>query len=191
MSDETAGLGEHLRSLLSHVSIDTAGVTDSVMQELVEDLLAESASQVWVSRQLDQTRMRAMEIRDGGVTLPLVPSQEMAAMWIGACRGLLQEAPNYSETIFESENLKNGGVSIDVGLGGSPERYTVTIQRHGPGKLTPHEARMKAQNEYDRLLNSVWSWIGNMPHTVVAGELADLMNENGFEEPENDFPDRM
>ena len=62
-----------------------------------------------------------------------------------AARAMLGDAPNYSET----------RLSMDVKVAESPELYTLVVQRHGPGVLTPHEARQKAEAERDRLAGLV------------------------------------
>lgn len=96
--------------------------------------LDETAAQQWIQQQIDQIGIRAMDFRNG-VHMELEPARELLAAQVAAARTMLGDAKNYSETKLE----------IDVKVAESPEMYTLVIQRHGPGILTPHEARQKAE----------------------------------------------
>ena len=78
-----------------------------------------------------ESRFRSMMVRDGQVVLDAEPAREIAAMWLGAVRTLLQGAENYAE------------IAMEFGPAGTGERYAFTAQR--VGKLTPHQARQAAE----------------------------------------------
>jgi hypothetical protein len=96
---------------------------------------------------VDETRIRAMDFRNGA-SMDLVPSQTLVAHWVAAAKTWLGDAPNYTETALEF----GGKVSTEVKLAGEFERYVFILQRVGPGKLTPHQARKKAEAERDKAL---------------------------------------
>ncbi|WP_031030075.1 MULTISPECIES: hypothetical protein [unclassified Streptomyces] len=75
-----------------------------------------------------------MDFRNG-MHMEMEPARELLASWVAAARTMLGDAPNYTET----------KVSMDVKVAESPEMYTLVVQRHAPGALTPHEARQKAE----------------------------------------------
>lgn len=94
------------------------GGPDKVAEKMMEDL-----------------RIKSMEIRNGQSHLDMEGARELAAIWVDAARKMLGDAVNYTET----------RVSFDVKIAESPELYSLVVQRHGPGVLTPHEARKKAE----------------------------------------------
>lgn len=106
----------------------------------VEELLAElggrdeEARERWIQKQLAETGIRAVDFRNG-MEMELEPARELLAYQVAAARAMLGDAPNYTET----------KLSWDVKVAESPEMYTIVIQRHAPGVLTPHEARQKAE----------------------------------------------
>jgi len=104
------------------------------LRDAVTAVLAESAAQTWIQKQLEETGIRAMDFRNG-LHMELEPARELLAAQVAAARAMLGDAKNYSETKLE----------FDVKIAESPELYTIVIQRHGPGVLTPHEARLKAE----------------------------------------------
>lgn len=104
------------------------------LRNAVTTLLKEAAAQRWIQKQLDETGIRAMNFRNG-MEMELQPARELLAAQVAAARAMLGDAKNYSETKLE----------FDVKVAESPELYTLVIQRHGPGVLTPHEARQKAE----------------------------------------------
>jgi hypothetical protein len=73
------------------------------------------------------------------MSMELEPAREMVAHWVGAARGMLGDAENYSETPVE----------MVVKVAESPETFAFTLQR--VGKVTPHQARQRAEQERDRL----------------------------------------
>jgi hypothetical protein len=87
----------------------------------------------------DKTMLKAMEYRDGRTMMDLEPALEIATAFVSCARTILGDAPNYTETKME----------LDVSGAESPEVWTFVVQRHAPGVLTPHEARMKAERERD------------------------------------------
>jgi hypothetical protein len=111
---------------------------DELIAEL--DGRDEEARERWIQKQLDETRIRAVDFRNG-MEMELEAARELLAHQVAAARAMLGDAPNYTET----------RVSWDVKVAESPEMYTIVIQRHAPGALTPHEARQKAEAERDQL----------------------------------------
>lgn len=85
---------------------------------------------------INETKIRSMDFRNG-MAMNLEPARDLAAVWVGCARGMLGDAPNYSET----------PITFTVSLAGEAERYAFTVQR--VGKLTPHEARQQAECERD------------------------------------------
>ncbi|MFC8339345.1 hypothetical protein ACFUJX_20355 [Streptomyces rubiginosohelvolus] len=112
-----------------HFADETEGLNNAVRA-----VLAEEAAQQWIRKQLDETGIRAMDFRNG-MHMEMEPARELLASWVAAARTMLGDAPNYTET----------KVSMDVKVAESPEMYTLVVQRHAPGALTPHEARQKAE----------------------------------------------
>jgi cell division septum initiation protein DivIVA len=104
------------------------------LENAVRAVLTQAAAQQWIQKQLDQTGIRAMDFRNG-VHMELEPARELLAHQVAAARTMLGDAPNYTETKVE----------WDVKVAESPEMYTLVVQRHAPGALTPHEARQKAE----------------------------------------------
>jgi hypothetical protein len=126
--------------------IDKTGVTIYQEQRAeVERLrgelatLADEGADRMAERLLEDTRMRALQIREGKAELEIEPARELAAIWVGVARTMLGDAENYSETPVEFE----------VGLAGERERYALIVQR--VGQLTPHEARRQAEGERDEV----------------------------------------
>lgn len=104
------------------------------LRPLVEELLSEEAAQQWLRRQEKEMGIRCADFRNG-MHMEMQPAREMLARFVAAARTMLGDGPNYSETKLE----------MDVKVAESPEMYTIVIQRHGPGVLTPHEARQRAE----------------------------------------------
>lgn len=106
-------------------------------EQTAAELEAEGVDKM-ADRLLDDTRMHALQIREGKAELAIEPARELAAIWVGCARTMLAGAENYSET----------KVAYEVGLAGEPERYALIVQR--VGKLTPHEARQRAEQRADQ-----------------------------------------
>ncbi|MFD7980238.1 hypothetical protein [Streptomyces sp. NPDC059071] len=92
----------------------------------------EEARERWIQKQLDETSLKSTDFRNG-IAMDIAPAREAVALWVGAARSMLGNAPNYSETPIE----------MTVSVAEDPERFVFTLQR--AGKLTPHEARQKAE----------------------------------------------
>ncbi|MFE9099768.1 hypothetical protein [Actinomadura geliboluensis] len=114
-------------------------------EERAAELEAEGVDKM-AERLLEETSVRALQIREGKAELEVEPARELAAIWVGVARTMLNGGENYSETPVEFE----------VGLAGERDRYVLIVQRLG--KLTPHEARglaedraAKAEREAERL----------------------------------------
>lgn len=133
---------------------------DALLAEL--DGRDEEARERWIQKQLGGTGIRAVDFRNG-VEMELEPAREILAHWVAAARTMLGDAPNYTET----------KVSMDVKVAESPELYTLVVQRHAPGTLTPHEARQKAEKERDEARAEVDRL------TVLLGQYADRGIVNG------------
>lgn len=141
-----------------HFADETEGLKNAVLA-----VLSETASQQWVQKQLDETGIRAMDFRNG-MQMEMEPARELLAAWVAAARTMLGDAPNYTET----------KVSMDVKVAESPEMYTLVVQRHAPGALTPHEARQKAEARTEQLaatLREVLDEFGPM-HDVYGGPVS-------------------
>jgi hypothetical protein len=104
------------------------------LRNAVRAVLDHAAAREWIDKQIEQTGIRAMDFRNG-MQMELEPARELLAHQVAAARAMLGDAPNYTETKLE----------YDVKVAESPELYTIVIQRHAPGALTPHEARQKAE----------------------------------------------
>jgi hypothetical protein len=104
------------------------------LENAVRSLLTEAAAQQWMQKQLQETGIRSMDFRNG-VHMDISLARDLLAHQVAAARAMLGDAPNYTETKVE----------FDVKVAESPELYTIVIQRHAPGALTPHEARLKAE----------------------------------------------
>lgn len=118
-------------------------------EELADAVLAvcdEEAINRMAQEFVNETRIRAMDFRNGA-TMDLVPSRALVANWVAAAKTWLDDigARNYTETACEF----GPSVSMESRLAGELERYAFILQRVGPGKLTPHEARKKADERAD------------------------------------------
>jgi len=99
------------------------GIADAVLTVCDEEAVNRMAA-----RLLDDTRIRSMDFRNG-MHMELQPARELAALWVGAARGMLGDAPNY--------------VEMETHLAGDPQRYVFRVERCG--HLTPHQARIQAE----------------------------------------------
>jgi hypothetical protein len=116
-------------------------LADAVLAEIDDEAIDRMAKHY-----IDETHIKALEIRNGA-NLELQPAQDMVALWVAAARTMLGDAENYSETPVGLPS----SVSMDVKLAGEFEMFTLTVQR--AGKLTPHQARIKAERERDDARN--------------------------------------
>jgi hypothetical protein len=112
---------------------------ERVNRELA-DMQADAGDR-YVKQLVEETRIRSLEIRNGKFELDMEAARELTAHFVAAARTMLGDAPNYAETKVE----------FMVKVAESPDFYTLVVQRHGPGRLTPHEARLKAEAEVERL----------------------------------------
>ncbi len=95
-----------------------------------------------------QTTLQGMTVEDGAAHLQLGPPRELVIAYVHAARELLGDAENYSETRIDFPS-----VSMEFKAAGEFERYALVVQR--AGKMTPHEARRKAEAERDAALAQV------------------------------------
>jgi hypothetical protein len=92
---------------------------------------------------VQQTTLKGMTVEEGAAVLQLGPPRELVIAWVDAARKMLGDAPNYSETRIDFP-----AASMEVKAAGEVERYVFTVQR--AGRLTPHEARQRAESERDQ-----------------------------------------
>lgn len=138
-------------------------VGDDVAAEAVTDIILEVFDEEAVNRLCDDhiknTYLKSMEFRNGA-TMDIQPARELVAAWVGAARALLEGAENYSET------------RVDFGIPEDPQRYAFVVQK--AGKLTPHEARRKAEADLERLQQAIRS-----PVTWLAGLASGMCKVTG------------
>lgn len=190
MSEATEGLGAVLLELLKQVSPKSAKkLPEPQAQEVVEALLEDAVAQRWITEQMAQVGIRAAEYRNGTATMDLEPAREMVAMWVGACRGLIGAGPNYSETVLTDrvDHLANRGDRVEMGVkvAESTDKYIITVQRDAFGAMTPHEARVKAEQQRDELVKTVWKWIADVNDGAGydTGDLGWALEKMGFPPP--------
>lgn len=106
-------------------------VTDAVLSVVDEETV-----RALCAEHIKNTMIRSMDFRNGA-HLELQPARDMIAYWVGAARVLLDGAENYSETTCE------------FGIPEDAQRYSFVVQK--ADKLTPHEARRKAEAERGEL----------------------------------------
>jgi hypothetical protein len=148
-------------------------LADAVLAEIDDGAIDRMAKHY-----IDETHVKALEIRNGA-NLELQPAQDMVALWVAAARTMLGDAENYSETPVGLPS-----VSIDVKLAGEYESFTLTVQR--AGKLTPHQARERAERQRDELqdllasiwLYAEWRWITRQLTTEQKELWADAVDAN-------------
>ncbi|MFJ4680537.1 hypothetical protein [Kitasatospora sp. NPDC088783] len=109
-----------------------------VLAPLAEAVARHGAAQRYAEELMAATRLKSAEFRQGAA-MEIEPARELAELWVGCARGMLGDAPNYSET----------AVVMEAGLAGQGERFAFTLQR--AGRLTPHEARIAAEERAGRL----------------------------------------
>jgi hypothetical protein len=150
---------------------------EPLFRAVVETVLDQAAAQQWVDKQLAETGMRSMDFRNGA-SMELEPAREMVAHWVGAARGMLGEAPNYSETPVE----------MVVKVGEDPERFAFTLQR--VGKVTPHQARQQAEQARDEVLRIVSDWVreSNDSGGIDADDLTWRLAQAGYPLPDDEQP---
>ncbi|MEV1173066.1 hypothetical protein [Nonomuraea sp. NPDC049784] len=79
----------------------------------------------------------------GGIEIITSAPPEITAVFVSWAHAMLGPAPNYVEQAFEFTSRA------------TDERFTITVQRVGPGKLTPHEARAQAEQDRDAYAEQV------------------------------------
>ena len=134
-----------------------SSITDEDLDQLYaerEQLLAElggrddEARERWIQKQEEQLGIKWADFRAGRWEMDLQTGREFAAAYVAAARALLGDAPNYSETKLE----------FDVKIAEHPDTYTLVVQRHAPGALTPHEARLRAERALERVEALAYRW---------------------------------
>jgi hypothetical protein len=147
---DTGGTGEprswdELRSAaLAAVRESDARKTTDIIGVVLGVIDEETVSRM-AAELTEETRIRSMDFRNGAA-MDIEPSRTLVARWVGAARGMLGDAPNYSETEVELGRADPPGYEMTVGLAGQ-ERFVFRLQR--AGRLTPHQARMLAEQRAD------------------------------------------
>ncbi|WP_181799431.1 hypothetical protein [Kitasatospora acidiphila] len=121
----------------------------------------EAARERWIQKQEQQLGLKYADFRTGRWEMDLAMGREMAAAYVAMAKTLLGDAPNYTETRLE----------FDVKIAEQPELYTLVVQRHAPGALTPHEARQRAESERDgayRERAQLLAWLASLYPAVLA-----------------------
>jgi hypothetical protein len=104
------------------------------------DEMRDTAANRFVEELTNQTKLRSIDFRNG-MHMDLEPAREIVAAFVACARTMLGDAPNYTETKVE----------MDVKVAESPETFTFVVQRREPGCLTPHEARVAAEDKAAQL----------------------------------------
>ncbi|MFE1321638.1 hypothetical protein [Kitasatospora phosalacinea] len=126
----------------------------------------EEARERWIQKQEDQLGIRFADFRNGKWEMDIAMGREMAAAYVAMAKTMLGDAPNYTETKIE----------FDVKVAESPELYTLVVQRHAPGALTPHEARQRAEARVASLEAERDGWAENSRNEerIWAARVAEL-----------------
>ena len=107
--------------------------------------LEELGTERYADKLVEEMRLRSLEIRGGHFEMDLAEAHEMAAAYVAFARTMLGDAENYTETPIGFPTAKT---EFDVKIAESPaDWYVLTVQRKW--KLTPHEARLRAEAERD------------------------------------------
>lgn len=115
------------------------------LNELGDQAVERFTEDLW-----QKARLRSMEIRGGNWEMDITEAGELAALYVGMARALLGDAENYTETPFGFPKAK---VEHTVKVAEQFEWFVLTVQRKG--KITPHEARRRAETERDELASQV------------------------------------
>ncbi|MFE3629515.1 hypothetical protein [Streptomyces goshikiensis] len=141
------------------------------LRPVVAALLGQAAAHQWVERQIEQTGIKAMDFRNGA-EMDLEPARELLAVWAAAAQTMLGDAPNYTEGPFTT-------VEMGVKIAERPDRYTLVVQRHGPGVLTPHEARQQAEQQSREILQIVSDWRADYANDETGDDLSRRLADSG------------
>jgi hypothetical protein len=138
-SNQPAGSGsrewEELRARAITAAFEITGNTGlaEASADAVLSVRDDAARERMTDQLMEAFRIRSMDFR-AGAAMDLVAAREMAAVWVGAARGLIGDAANYTE--------------MEVALAGDPGRYIFRLERCG--HLTPHQARLQAEERATR-----------------------------------------
>jgi hypothetical protein len=105
------------------------------------DVFDDDARQKLADELMEATRIRSMEIRNGGFDMDIDAAREITALYVGAARTMLGDAPNYSETPVE----------LTVKVAEAPESYIYVLTVQRAEKPTPHQLRKQAEAERDQV----------------------------------------
>lgn len=137
------------------------------------DLDPEAALNAEAEALVDQTLLRELSVKDGGINLDLIPPHEIALLWVHAAKGMLGAAQNYTETPVD---LPRETMSMEVKAAGDYESFVLTVQRKG--RITPHEARMAAEARLERAEQVMRLALNELEHEEARHVLNDFLAEN-------------
>lgn len=129
---------------------------DQAQAELAR--FVEQGEERFVQQLVDETAIKSMSIRNGTMDMDLSVAKYIGAAMVGAAKAMLGDAPNYTET-----------VAWDVKVAEQPQMYTLVVQRHEPGTLTPHQARQKAEAELSSVAAALRALVPDATATDTAG----------------------
>lgn len=185
ITNEDDKLTGRLHELLRHFHPNAADEFSSdELRAVVEELLSGAVTQKWIADQMAETKIRTADFRKG-VAMELEPARDMAAALVASARSLLMGGENYCESVYtKPEDADRASYLMDVSIPELPERYTLTVQVIAPGKLTPHEARMRAE----KVVAKTWQWIADVNDGAGydTGDLGYMLERNGFPPPPDD-----
>jgi hypothetical protein len=141
-----------------------AQFADAVLAVCDEEAVSRLADQL-----VDESRLQSIRAEDGAAVLSAVPARGVIAQWVLASRGLLDDsgAENYAVIDMTFPDRPRG------------ERYQFVLQR--VGKLTPHEARQRAERERDEALADAGRLRERL--AVAAAEYGILHSGGGYLTP--------
>jgi hypothetical protein len=124
--------------------------------QLASSLALDALGDLAVEILADGTLLKAMDIKNGVLTLETEPAREILLTLVASMRGMLDGygAENYLET----EITAAPSVALDMRDGQNPDdSYTVTIQRRT--RPTPHEFRQRAEASLATVLETLATWL--------------------------------
>ncbi|MEU2077128.1 hypothetical protein [Streptomyces sp. NPDC013489] len=174
------------RDAIEAAIANAPGAETATASELADhalDALGDLAAEILA----DGTMMRSLTIKDGVVTLELDEAAEILKIFVASMRGVLDGygAENYVETEMTAPS-----VSMDLRHGSDPrDSYTVTIQRRTG--TTPHQFRVKAEQQRDEMLRIVTDYVveSNDIGGLDCNDLADRLRAAGYPLPDGEDED--
>jgi hypothetical protein len=122
------------RAVTAALAVTGDGALAAECADAVLAVCDDQARERMADQLMEATRIRSMDFR-AGAAMDVIAARETAALWVGAARGLLGDAENYTE--------------MEVGLAGDRARFVFRLERCG--HLTPHQARQRAEAAVGRV----------------------------------------